>query len=102
RVPRSRSPPPLVNQGRNQCSPPRLVRRSHPTALVAVKALVEEQAIPPVRVFLKGAQVPVHGPSLAVIPGKDADQPPRDVPRHFLQRDPFPAAPRNLHPEGRA
>src|SRR5258708_35854354 len=48
-----RSPPPFVDQISDQAAPPGLMAGAQPHAGVAVVVLVEEQAIPPVHVFLK-------------------------------------------------
>src|SRR5438132_2022650 len=67
------SPAPFVYQRGNQCAPTRLMRSSYTRAVVAVKILVEQNVIAPVRIFLKFLRSAVHGATTRFISGEDAN-----------------------------
>ena len=53
---------------------------------VAVKILVEEQQVAPMRVFLKHAHVAKHRPPAVGSAREEADEAVRDFPRHVARR----------------
>ncbi len=59
--------------------PSRLMAGAEARAVIAMEILVEEQAIPPVRVALEFLGSPVHRPPARLVAQKDADQPIGDL-----------------------
>src|SRR5262249_4268412 len=69
----------------NQSGPPRLVARSEAGAVVAVKILVEEKVILPMRIFLELARPAEHRPPARVVAQENASQSSCNLACHLKQ-----------------
>src|SRR2546427_9524547 len=94
RLPR---PAPLVDEGRHERGPARLVRCPQALAGVRVEVLVEQDQVAPVRIVLELATVPVDGPAAGGVAGEDADQAVRHLLRHLPEAAPVVVVPPHPH-----
>src|SRR5207302_2131336 len=87
----------LLQQLRHERRPPGLVARPEPRARVAVKVLVEEQAVAPVGIGLKDVVRPEDRPAPARAAQEDAREPAGQLLADLPQRQRGPRARRALH-----
>src|SRR6516225_1800842 len=78
-----------VEQRRDKPCPSRLMAGAKPGAILAMKVLVEQDVIPPLRVFLEFLGASVNRPPVIFIAKKDAGQAQRNLLRHLKQRHVF-------------
>src|SRR5262245_27561386 len=76
----------------NGTGPTRLVAGAEAGAVVAVKVLVEQEVVAPVRVLLKLAAAPVDRPPASLVSQEDTGQPTRDLLGDLIQRHLPPGA----------
>src|SRR5215472_17117157 len=79
--------------------PSSLVARAETGPVVAVKVLVKEQVVAPVRILLELPGSPKHGPPSILVLQEDAGEPARNLVRHLIKRHLTSGAGRTLDGE---
>src|SRR5436305_11453079 len=91
--------PTLLDEFGDEARPARLMVCAQPGAVVAVKVLVEQDQVLPVRIGLELLGAAEHRTPAALVPQEELDEPPRELRRHLREVQQATRAGRKLHLE---